>query len=80
MTTAPATLTVTDAPDRPGVRSIVVDCPHGRTEAAYANGTAPTAAQLTDEFVVIAVIDRHYDTEGCACTKALRARYGMVTV
>ena len=75
-----ATLTIAPAPEHgPGVRSIVLDCEHGRTEAAYANGTALTAAQLADAAVVQAVIARHYETERCRCTAALRKRYGLAT-
>jgi len=74
-----ATLTIAAAPDTPGVRVVILDCAHGRTEAAYANGTPP-AAQLTDAAVVQAVIAKHYETEGCRCTLALRRRYGLVAV
>ena len=57
-----------------GSRQLVVDCPHGRTVALYANGTAPGAPALTDTDVVRVLLVRHALTEGCRCTRRLRRR------
>ena len=72
-----ATLTATD---RDGARVLTVDCKHGTTTLAYANGADPDALQVTDTFAARLALAKHFDTEGCRCTRELRRRYGVSAV
>jgi hypothetical protein len=56
-----------------GWRVVVVACPHGRTTARY---WGSARLPLTDTAVAAVALARHDAEERCACTRALRRRYG----
>ena len=58
-------------------RVLTIDCPHGVTTLAIAEGEDAGAVRLADELVVQLALMQHFDTERCACTKQLRRRYGV---
>lgn len=71
-----ATLIARPAPElAPDAVLYIVDCDHGRTEAAMLPGPVPIPEAV---FVRLAVA-KHYSVEGCRCTRHLRRRYGVTT-
>ena len=79
MTTA--TLTIKPLPDYgEGARAIVVDCDHGTSTAVLMPGCPPETAAAHERAAVRLTIAKHHSVEGCACTAALRRRYGLARV
>jgi hypothetical protein len=70
-----ATATLT-ARDEAAGRLVVVDCPHGMSFGHYANAEHDPV-QFTDAEIARALLITRYLTEGCACTVALRRKYGV---
>ncbi len=63
--------------DRVG-RPVRVDCRHGTTHIIYSEGQGPNAVRFTDVQLAALAVAKHYDEEGCRCTRRLRRRYGVV--
>ena len=76
--TSAATLAITHRPDL-GARGrvLTIDCPHGVTMLAVAEGEDTGAVRISDELIARLTVARHYDAERCACTERLRRRYGV---
>ena len=74
-----ATLAITHRPDL-GERGrvLTIDCEHGVTTLAIAEGEDTGAVRVPDELIARIAVARHYDAEGCACTAGLRRRYGVM--
>ena len=71
-----ATLIAEDAIEHgPGVRRLVLDCPHGTSTAHLVS--PPGAPPLGDATIVQMLLLRHFEAERCRCTRSLRRRYGL---
>jgi hypothetical protein len=70
-----ATLTGRAAPELgDGWRVVTIDCRHGTTTVHYRSSER---SPVTDTDVAQVALTRHYATERCRCTAALRRRYGV---
>ncbi len=73
-----ATLEITRYPDLgENGRLVVIDCEHGTTTAAIAEGEDTGAVRISDEVIARIAVARHFDTERYACTVGLPRRYGV---
>ena len=68
-----ATLTAESLPRPAGARLVTLDCPHGATTGLVIPGGGPSL----DVAIVRTILAKHYRTERCRCTRALRVRYGL---
>ena len=71
-----ATLTVEPLADQPDKveygKTAIVDCQHATTRVDLIN---PQDGMDAAKIVAAMAIGKHYDEEGCQCTRKLRARY-----
>jgi hypothetical protein len=71
-----ATLDIVPRPDLgAGGRILTLDCPHATTTVVVATLDGPDAPGMDDVTAARAALARHYDAEGCRCTRQLRRRY-----
>jgi len=73
-----ATLTIAPSPEHgPTAKTLTLDCDHGQTVGVLIPGETLDAYVPHELATVRLLLLKHWSVEGCRCTKALRARYGL---